>query len=151
MTLLFSLLLSFTLHSADNPVPPEVEAAFAHYYADVPNAAVVWGVEEEDYVATFRDERDRLTKAFFSSDGLWEETHTRLYPSQMPRPVRLYYEAHHEEKDVSFMGQVQYPNGKEAYRIEWETYEAVHIEKVSPAGELLETQVLSFTEGLDVW
>ncbi|MEQ8704331.1 MAG: hypothetical protein RIC19_10450 [Phaeodactylibacter sp.] len=151
MVILFSFLLSCSLFIAGDAVPPKVKDAFSRQYIDVPEAAVTWGVEEEDFVATFLDARDRLAKAFFSSEGEWEETHIRLYPSGLPRPVRLYYEANHEEKDVSFMGRVQYADGNESYRIEWETYEAVHIEEISPEGALLDVKQLSFTEGLDVW
>jgi hypothetical protein len=151
MTILLSVLISCSLFVAGDAVPPKVKDAFSRQYMDVPTTAVTWGVEEEDFVATFLDARDRLAKAFFSAEGEWEETHTRLYPSQLPRPVRLYYEANHEDKDVSFIGSVQYADGSESYRIEWETYEAVHIEEVSPEGSVLESKRLSFTEGLDIW
>lgn len=151
MVMIFSFLISCSLFVAGDAVPPKVKDAFSRQFVDVPEAAVTWGVEEEDFVATFLDTRDRLAKAFFSPDGEWEETHTRLYLSQLPRSVRLYYEVNHEGKDISFMGRVQYASGEEAYRIEWETYEAVHIEEVSTEGRLLETRQLSFTEGLNVW
>lgn len=151
MTIFLSVLISCSLFVAGDAVPPKVKDAFSRQYIDVPEAAVTWGVEQEDFVATFLDGRDRLAKAFFSPDGEWEETHIRLYPSQLPRPVRLYYKSNHEEKDVSFMGSVQYANGAEAYRIEWETYEAVHIEEISKEGQLLDAKRLSFTEGLEVW
>jgi hypothetical protein len=151
MVILFSFLVSCSLFVAGDAVPPKVKDAFNRQYINVPEAAVTWGVEEEDFVATFLDVNDRLAKAFFSPDGEWEETHIRLYPSELPRIVRLYYEGNHEENDVSFMGRVVYASGDEAYRIEWETYEAVHIEEVGPEGQLLGSKRLLFTEGLDVW
>ena len=151
MTIILSVLISCSLFVAGDAVPPKVKDAFSRQYMDVPTAAVTWGVEEEDFVATFLDARDRLAKAFFSAEGEWEETHIRLYPSQLPRTVRLYYEANHEQKDVSFIGRVQYADDSEAYRIEWETYDAVHIEEISADGELLDAKRLLFTEGLDVW
>jgi hypothetical protein len=43
------------------------------------------------------------------------------------------------------------PEGGEEYRVEWETYDAVYIERISPAGELLEVRSISFTEGLEAW
>lgn len=151
MVMILNVLISCSLFIAGDAVPPQVKNAFSRQYVDIAEQSVTWGVEEEDFVATFLDARNRLAKAFFSQEGEWEETHTRLFPSQLPRPVRLYYEANHEEKDISFMGSVLYASGEESFRIEWETYEAVHIEEISTEGTLLETKQVSFTEGLDIW
>lgn len=151
MTLLFSIVLSSLLLPVQDIVPAPVKAAFFDQYTEVPESSVIWGVQDESYVASFTDDRDQFNKVFFSGQGDWLQTQVRLYPSQLPRSVYHYYERNHFEKDVTFLALVQLPEGGEEYRVEWETYDAVYIERISPAGELLEVRSISFTEGLEAW
>ena len=145
---LLYLLSTYSLAPQQDKVPLPVRAAFAEQYADVDPTTIEWSSQQSNFLAIFQDERGRLVKAFFSQEGQWQFTHLRLYPSQLPVLVGRYYRAQHADDDVTFLGQVNYPDGSLAYRTEWETDEAVHIREVDPQGNVLHQEQILFTEGV---
>jgi len=146
MTLLLSLLL--TGASLVTSIPEAVKMAFEERYGEVAAGEVAWGAEGKTYIASFSDVRDQLFKVYFSADGNWQQSQARIYPSALPDRVYAYYENHYFEKDVTFLAEVTLPDQLTEYRIEWESYEAVHVVRLSIRGELLEVKEIPFT---DLW
>lgn len=144
MTLFLSLLI--TCSSAITNVPEVVKAAFSDRYGEAALEEVVWGIEEDRYMASFTDGQDQLLKVYFSAEGKWQQSQARIYPSQLPSPVYSYYEANCFEKDVTFLAKVTFPDQTTEYRIEWESYEAVQVERLSAKGELIALRQIFFTK-----
>lgn len=151
MIILFSVLISCLFFVVGDVVFFKVKDVFSCQYMDVLIVVVIWGVEEEDFVVIFFDVCDCLVKVFFFVEGEWEEIYICFYLFQLFCFVCLYYEVNYEDKDVFFIGSVQYVDGLEFYWIEWEIYEVVYIEEISLEGGVLEFKCLFFIEGLDIW
>jgi len=152
MTLMMSLILSCSVFVgfADN-VPEVVKKALTEQYAGAELEEVLWSTEQDAYVASFNGDRDQLHKVYFSAEGKWLQTQLRLYPSQLPNRLYDYYEMNYFERDVTFLCKVLLPEQSVEYRIEWETLEAVHIERLNEYGQVLENKQIPFTEGFELW
>jgi hypothetical protein len=142
--LFFSYFLAaLTLSSVQAQIkaPSFVNQQFEAQYPDVENPH--WEFREGALVAMFQME-GLLTKAFYERDGRWRETRTRIDLSALPPSVNQFIKANYQDADITYVGRVE-TEYKQLFRIESEFRNSVLIKTLTPEGQLVQEEWISYS------
>lgn len=126
---------------AQESIPVEVQSALYDFHPTAED--VFWEHREGAIVANFFTSGD-LTKVYFDEEGNWLETRARTFIHKMPKPVAAFIHRHYRNAEISYTGEVSWPDGRKAYRVESELPSEIVVKIISESGELLEEKRIAF-------
>lgn len=142
---LFVLLCVFSLSAFTQiSVPPEAEAHFANIYPEVENPH--WEYREGGISALFTLD-DELIKVFYENDGEWRETRTSVSRRSLPQSVVEFISTYYRNGRITYAGQVK-TQTEVYYRIESEYLQGMIIKLLTPNGQLLKEERITYTSSL---
>ena len=110
----FSLTLNAQKLKTDD-VPSDVTQSFSSEY---PSAKIIsWVLEENNYVANFRDDGSN-GKAFFSNDGTWVKTTYDIPTSEIPLSISKYVTENYPNYEISVCNLREMPKVNTHYYLE---------------------------------
>ena len=140
--LTFILLLSFGSLFAQIQVPEKAEAHLNSVYDNPSN--VHWEYREGGISAMLKVD-EQLVKVFYEKDGQWRETRLSVAAEGVPLGVQQFIADNYQNGLITYAGLVKTPT-EFYYRIESEYTEGVVIKLLTPGGQLVQEEWITYSK-----